>query len=177
MPKNKPEMRANDVLEILQLFQEHKIEVIIDGGWSVDALLGIQTRTHEDLDVAVFHKDVPTIRALLAARGFQEVFRDDSWECNFVFGNDQGHLVDFHSCTFDETGQNIFGVAYPYDALQGTGLINSYPVKCIPPDWLVKFHTGYEIDENDYHDVKLLCQHFNIEIPEEFREFVLRDTA
>lgn len=26
----------------------------------------------------------------------------------------------------------------------------------INPAWMVKFHTGYELDENDYHDVKLL---------------------
>ncbi len=58
MRKDTPEMTATDVLEIVQLFNQNNIELIIDGGWSVDALLGQQTRTHEDLDVAVQHKDV-----------------------------------------------------------------------------------------------------------------------
>ena len=30
------------------------------------------------------------------------------------------------------------------------------------------FHLGYEFDENDVHDVKLLCEAFHIEIPNEY---------
>ncbi len=110
MLKDNPEMTVEDVIEIVSLLNQNSIEVIIDGGWGVDALLGKQTRTHLDLDVAVMHKDVPKIRALLAAGGYQDVHRDDSWECNFVLGDNQGHLIDIHSCTFDEEGNNIFGV-------------------------------------------------------------------
>ena len=28
---------------------------------------------------------------------------------------------------------------------------------------------GYEFDENDVHDVKLLCETFHIEVPNEYR--------
>ncbi len=171
MSKDNPEMTANDVIEIVRLFNQNDIEVIIDGGWGVDALLGEQTRPHEDLDVAVAHKDVGKIRALLEERGYKDVPRDDTWECNFVLGDDEGRLVDIHSCTFDEEGNNIFGVKYPLDSLKGAGVINGHPVRCIPPQWLVDFHTGYELDENDYHDVKLLCQKFEIKMPEEYDEF------
>lgn len=168
MLENQTEMNAEDVLKVIQLFNQHKIEIIIDGGWAVDALLGKQTRSHEDLDLAVFHQDVPQIRAIFEARGYQEIPRDDSWECNFVYGDDQGHLIDFHSCTFDDKGNNIFGVKYPYESLQGSGTIADFPVRCVPPDWLVKFHSGYELNENDFHDVKLLCNRFNLVIPEDF---------
>ena len=164
------------VIELVKLLNLNKIEVIIDGGWAVDALLGEQTRPHEDLDVAVFHKDVPKIRELLEARGYSEVPRDDSWECNFVYGNDEGHQVDIHSCTFDAEGNNILGVKYPYESLQGSGVINEFPVRCVPPECLVKFHTGYPLDNNDYHDVKLLCREFDIPIPEEFAKDVNSDT-
>ena len=168
-------MTANDVIETVQLFNQHGIEIIIDGGWAVDALLEEQTRPHEDLDLAVFHQDVPKIRALFEERGYQEVVRDDSRECNFVLEDDQGHLIDFHSCTFDDEGNNVFGVKYPFDSLQGSGIIAGFPVRCIPPDWLVKFHSGYELDDNDYQDVKLLCEKFGLQIPEEFDEFVRND--
>jgi lincosamide nucleotidyltransferase A/C/D/E len=171
-----PEMTANDVIEIVKLLNQNDIGVIIDGGWAVDALLGEQTRTHEDLDVAVEHKDVEKIRALLEARGYTDVPRDDTRECNFVLGDDQGHLVDIHSYTFDEAGKIIFGVEYPYDSLNGVGIINGHPVRCISMEWLVKFHTGYKLDENDYHDVKLLCQRFGISVPEEYNEFVFNDS-
>ncbi|MFH1636618.1 MAG: nucleotidyltransferase family protein [Chloroflexota bacterium] len=176
MQKDNPEMSANDVIEIVQLLNQNNIDVIINGGWGVDALLGEQTRTHEDLDVAVKHKDVLKIRALLEDRNYKDVLRDDTWECNFVLGDDKRHVIDIHSCTFDSTGKNIFGVEYPYESLNGTGIISGYIVKCISPEWMVKFHTGYELDENDYHDVKLLCQTFGIKLPEEYDEFVLKDS-
>lgn len=175
MLENQAEMTAEDVLTVIQLLNQNGIEIIIDGGWAVDAVLGEQTRPHEDLDLAVFHEDVPKIRSLFEALGYQEVPRDDSWECNFVLGDNQGHLIDFHSCTFDSEGNNIFGVKYPLESLQGSGIIGDLPVRCIPPDILVKFHSGYELDENDYQDVKLLCEKFGLQIPEEFEEFVRND--
>jgi lincosamide nucleotidyltransferase A/C/D/E len=164
-------MKAQDVLQIVQLFEQNNINLYIDGGWGVDALLGEQTRTHSDLDIAVEHKDVPLIRALLEARGFQDVPRDDTRDCNFVLGDDQGRLVDIHSYTFDAEGQLIFGVPYPLDSLTGTGSIAGYPVRCISPDWMVKFHTGYPLDDNDYHDVKALCQRFDFPLPTEYEGF------
>ena len=175
MSKADPEMTSNDVIEIVQLFNQNGIAVHIDGGWAVDALLGEQTRNHADLDIAVQHKDVTQIRALLEARGFKDIPRDDTWECNFVLGDDRGRQVDIHSYTFDEGGNNVYGVAYPFDSLTGIGSINGHCVKCISPAWLVKFHTGYELDENDYHDVRALCLRFGIPLPAEYAEFVRKE--
>jgi lincosamide nucleotidyltransferase A/C/D/E len=172
MSRNHTDMPAEKVIEIIQLFNSHRIEAIIDGGWAVDALLGEQTRPHLDLDLAVFHKDVPLIRSLLEERGYQEVPQDDSWECNFVYGNDRGYLIDIHSCTFDEEKKKIFGVEYHWDSLQGEGVILGHRVRCIPPDWLVDFHSGYDLDHNDYHDVRLLCEKFDLPLPDEFSSFL-----
>jgi lincosamide nucleotidyltransferase A/C/D/E len=49
--------------------------------------------------------------------------------------------------------------------------VSGYPVRCITPEWMVKFHTGYKLDENDYRDVKALCQRFDIPMPEEYKGF------
>jgi lincosamide nucleotidyltransferase A/C/D/E len=176
MKRENLEMTSQDVIEIVKLLTQHNIDVIIDGGWDVDALLGRQTRMHQDLDVTVTHQDVPRIRALLKDRGFQEIPRDNSWECNFVLGDSQGHSLDVHSCTFDRAGNNVFGIPYPYDSWNGSGSIDGFPVKCITAEWMVKFHTGYEVDANDYHDVKLLCTRFGIKRPEEYAGFVLKDS-
>jgi Aminoglycoside-2''-adenylyltransferase len=81
----KPEMTSHDVLEFLALAQAHSIELWIDGGWSVDALLERQTRVHSDLDIALSHKDVPKLRALLEASGYKDVPRDDTRECNLCW--------------------------------------------------------------------------------------------
>ncbi|HNB36269.1 MAG TPA: GNAT family N-acetyltransferase [Anaerolineales bacterium] len=170
-----PTMSVYDAVRILQMFEKNKIGVWVDGGWGVDALLGEQSRRHNDLDIAILHKDVPQLRSLLEAQGYRDIPRDDSWECNFVLGDAFGHEVDVHSCTFDEEGNNIFGVAYPYDSLTGSGDIGGHPVKCISPEWMIKFHTGYKLDENDFHDVNLLCQKFDIEIPSEYDEFIAKE--
>lgn len=161
-------MTACDVIEIVHLFHQNHIELYIDGGWGVDALLGEQTRPHSDLDIAVQHRDVAKIRALLEANGYQDVPRGDTWECNFVLGDDRGRQVDIHSYTFDAAGRHVYGVAYPSASLTGSGLINGYPVKCISPEWLVKFHTGYPLRQKDFHDVQALCQRFGIALPAEY---------
>ena len=171
MRKDKPEMTADDVIAFVKLLNENSIDVCTDGGWGVDALLGKQTRQHNDLDIAVEHKDVPQIRALLEERNYKDIPRDDTRDCNFVLGDNDGHEIDIHSYTFDTEGKLIFGIEYPFDSLKGIGSINGFPVKCITPEWMVKFHTWYKPDKNDYHDVKLLCQKFGIELPAIYSEF------
>lgn len=175
MPQDAPEMTALDVIEIVQLFQHNQLGICLDGGWGVDALLGEQTRPHADLDIAVRHQDLGRIRALLETRGYRDVPRDDNWECNFVLGDEQGHLVDIHSYEFDADGKLVYGLAYPYDSLNGAGSVQGYPVRCISAEWMVKFHTGYALDENDYRDVKALCQRFGIAVPPEHAEFERSD--
>lgn len=165
------EMTTADVIEMVQLLADHGIKVYVDGGWGVDALLGEQTRPHTDLDIAMQHQDVPKLRELLAAWGYREIPRNDSWECNFVLADDAGHELDVHSCTFDAGGNNIFGVSYPADSLTGTGTIAGHQVDCISAEWQVKFHTGYELDLNDYRDVSALCERFGLEMPAEYSQF------
>jgi len=46
-------MTANEVLEVLGWLDMVGIEVWVDGGWGVDALLGEETRPHSDLDLAL----------------------------------------------------------------------------------------------------------------------------
>lgn len=168
-------MKAEKAIELLELFKANGIDTVVDGGWGVDALLGEQTREHEDLDIAIPHKDVPKLRELLTARGFSEIPRDDTRDCNFVLGDHRGNLIDVHSYTFDEQGNNIYGVAYLPEHFTGIGIINGYPVKCIPPEWAIKFHTGYELDENDFLDTSALCKKFEIPLPKEYERFIGKD--
>jgi len=172
--ENQPakEMTAEDVVELMQLLEANDIEVYVDGGWGIDALLGEQTRKHGDLDIALPHKYVPKLRDVLEARGYKNVPRNDTRDCNFVLGDNSGHEIDVHSYTFDEDGNNIFGVAYEPRHLTGKGSINGHLVKCIPPDVMVEFHSGYELDEDDYHDVKAICDRFDISLPDEYKKFI-----
>jgi lincosamide nucleotidyltransferase A/C/D/E len=175
--KSAATMSGDVVIQLLQLFTRHNIDVIIDGGWGVDALLGEQTRAHGDLDIALEHKNVPKLRALLEAQGYKDVPRDDTRDCNFVLGDNQGHEVDLHSYTFNAHGKLVFGIEYPVDSLTGIGSIQGYPVKCISAEWMVKFHSGYALDENDYHDVSALCERFTIPLPAEYERFTHKNAG
>ena len=73
-------MTAEDVAGLMALLEQNGFDVHVDGGWAVDAVLGEQTRPHDDLDIALPHVQVPRLRALLTTRGFHEQRRDDSWE-------------------------------------------------------------------------------------------------
>ena len=167
---------ATSVTKLYSRLEALGILIWVDGGWGVDALLGEQTRPHEDLDIAIEQKDVPKLRELLEARGYQHVERDDTSAWNFVLGDAGGRLVDVHVIVFDKQGNGLYGPAengdmYPTASLTGEGVIGGQPVRCNSPEWLVKFHSGYELDETDYHDVSALCEKFGIELPGEYSRF------
>jgi lincosamide nucleotidyltransferase A/C/D/E len=154
------------VVEVIRSLEDHGVEVYVDGGWAVDALLGEETRPHEDLDIAVPERDVARLREALLARGFRESARKDSWECNFVLADEAGRGVDVHSYTLDDAGRNVHGIAYQGADLTGSGLIAGYRVRCVGVESLLRFHTGYIHDENDALDVRALCGRFGLPLPE-----------
>ena len=57
---------AERVLDVLNLVPE----AVLDGGWGVDALVGSQTRLHDDLDLVVPLDACDRIVAGLGALGF-----------------------------------------------------------------------------------------------------------
>jgi lincosamide nucleotidyltransferase A/C/D/E len=164
-------VQGKDAVELIRLLEHHGIQVYVDGGWAVDALLGHQTRVHNDLDIAIPHRYVLRLREILGSRGYRERNGPDNWECNFVLVDESGHELDVHSYELDEQGNNVYGVEYRREHLTGEGVIDGHPVRCICAEWLVKFHSGYQLDENDYRDVKAVCERFGIPLPDEFGRF------
>lgn len=164
-------MDAQQVLTIWTLAEKHCLDICIDGGWAVDALLEEQTRAHHDLDIAIPAEHVAEMCRVLSARGFTEVPRPDSWEHNFVLERADGAAVDVHSYVLNPDGSNRGGVPYIADHLTGRGLILGQRVRCVPPRHLVDFHTGYEIDEDDWQDVRRLCERFEIPVPAVYARF------
>lgn len=59
------EMKADDVVSIYMALDSAGVKTWIDGGWAVDALIGTQTRSHGDLDVAIRSTDVSALRSCL----------------------------------------------------------------------------------------------------------------
>lgn len=166
-------MNSADVLNLYTQLERLGIAVWLDGGWSVDALLGEQTRVHGDVDIVLQQQDVPGLREFLERQGYLDVPRDDTSPWNFVLGDNSGRLVDVHAIVFDAEGNGLYGppekgVMYPAVSLTERGVIDRVPVKCISPEYMVKFHTGYELRESDFHDVAALCERFGIDYPEEY---------
>lgn len=164
-------MEAGDVVKIYKLLEENGIEVWVNGGWGIDALLGSQTRPHKDLDIAIPHKDKPKLCKLLEERGYKDVVRDDTSDWNFVLGDKEGREIDIHTFVFDDKGNNVYGTAYPKESLTGIGTINGESVKCIPAEWVIKFHAEakYQPKEKDVKDVKAICDKFGFELPENYK--------
>lgn len=169
-------MTADDVRAFLALMENHGIDVWLDGGWAVDASLGRQTRRHSDVDIVIEERDVPAAMSALQDAGYAPVPRPDTRAWNFVMGDSAGHQVDFHVIVLDEGGRGIYGPPasgefYPAEALTGTGTVGKRAVKCTTPEWLVRSHTGYELDETDWLDVSALSKRFGIPIPDEYARF------
>ena len=171
-----PEMTADDVRGVLDLMDAHGIRTWLDGGWAVDACLGAQTRRHGDLDIVVGEREVPRALAALMPRGFAPVPHPGTRAWNFVLGDDCDHQIDFHVIVLDEHGRGIYGPPengefYPAEALTGKGTVNGRIVACITPEWLVRFHTGYQVDATDWADISALCERFGLPIPREYLRF------
>jgi lincosamide nucleotidyltransferase A/C/D/E len=162
-------MTTADVLRVLRALGERGVTVwVSDGGWGVDALLGEQTRPHNDLDVIVSLNDVPRLRAVLGEQGFR--LTDGQPPLCFVLGDDQGHMVDVHPAAFDDQGNGHYTMAgdqvwvYPAAGFAGTGTVDGQPVRCLTAEVQVLCHAGYQLREVDFQDMQALHRRFGVQL-------------
>src|SRR5713226_4621310 len=169
-------MTAADLLSLYRELESMGTSVWVDGGWGVDALLGEQTRPHKDLDIAIQQKDVPMLRQFLQTRGYRDIKLEGAKAWNFVLGDENSREIDVHVIVFDDKGDGLYGPAekgemYPAASLTGKGEIEGYTVRCISPEWMVKFHSGYQLKEKDFRDVSALCRKFGIDLLAIYKQF------
>lgn len=159
-----------DAIEIILYAEENEIDIWLDGGWGVDALLGEETRSHNDIDLFVEEKNGKTFIEILKEKGFTEVIEAYTTTDHTVWKDDKDRIIDLHVFEFNEQGDLVFeGESYPSNVFSGIGKIGNKVVKCIDAENQILFHLGYEHDENDVHDVRLLCERFNIPVPSEYK--------
>lgn len=58
-------------------FERAGIDYTVFGGWALDFHAGRVTRNHDDIDVAVWHSDLPAITALLERDGWRHAPEPD----------------------------------------------------------------------------------------------------
>lgn len=172
-------MTAERVLELLTVLRGSGVNATVDGGWGVDALLGCETRRHEDLDLVVALEDVPRIYVALTPLGF--ALHENHLPVRFVLRRN-GEQLDFHTVTFDAEGGGVQpqpgGGSFRY-APEGfvTGAVNGVAVRCISAAVQLLCHLGYEPTRKDAHDVLALCRAFSLPIPEPYKRFCEPDAA
>mgnify|MGYP000983253583 CR=1 FL=1 len=137
------------------------VNIWIDGGWAVDAVVGRQTRPHNDLDIAVEAKASDALRHFLAERGYRQTPLKEASNWNFVLEDEDGRKIDVHVVVLDEQGgvwsDAIDGIAYPAGSLTGEGIIAGTTVRCISAEVQLRFKTSYPPRTIDLQDVAILC--------------------
>ncbi len=189
-------MKGEDLIEIYASLLKHGVQIWIDGGWGVDALLERQTRPHKDLDAIVAFDDLPAMTAVLSERGFvlKHIWDENRWlrhegrvlligtgetggevATAFVLKDALGREIDIHVMQFDEHGCGTPAwrsiVSFPADAFTGHGVIAGSSVRCLSAATQMRTHTGYPLQEKDIQDLWLLHQRFGVDYPEEHSHF------
>jgi len=169
------DMKAEDVVELVQLLERNDIKVWLDGGWGVDALLEEQTRPHKDLDLVAALSDVPRMQAVLAEQGFKLV--EGGAPMSFVLADEKGRQIDVHPVTWDEHGNGIYRMQngedwmYPASGFTGSGAVLGQRVRCLTAEvQMFLCHTGYQLGGKDFREMDALHQRFGIEYPREYQK-------
>lgn len=170
-------MDSASLLAVVGLLDAEGITVWLDGGWGVDALLGLQTREHDDLDVVAEIDDASRIIELLNRLGYALVA--GAPPKSFAMVDASGLQVDVHPVTFDAQGGGVYQMddgetwVYPAEGFRGRGTVDGRPVRCLSPEAQVLVHVGYELAAKDYRELYLLRERFGVEPPKAILEQVL----
>jgi uncharacterized protein (TIGR02569 family) len=150
------DMSAEDVVAIVRRLQRAGLPVWLDGGWGVDALVRRQTRPHDDLDVVVRIEDVAAVERELAALGYERA--GGGPPMSFESVDAEGRQIDVHPIAADGAYVNRDGTIwhYPLRGLAGKGAVAGQGVDCLTAETQVICHGGYELDDDDLHDLRLL---------------------
>jgi lincosamide nucleotidyltransferase A/C/D/E len=164
-------MEADELVRLVDLLERSGLQVWLDGGWGVDALLGEQVREHDDLDLVCPLADSDRVSAVLGEAGYTLVA--GAAPLSFVLVDPIGRQVDVHPVVFDEArGGGVYQMGggrewvYPQAGFEGRGSVTGRPVRCLTPEVQVLVHDGYELEDKDYRELRLLHERFGVELPE-----------
>jgi lincosamide nucleotidyltransferase A/C/D/E len=158
------DMTATEVVRLLDRLDALRLSAWLDGGWGVDALLREQTRPHDDLDLVTPLDEVAALIAALGELGYRHL--GGGPPLSFELVDEAGRQIDVHPVAFDDAGDGIYRMhdggtwAYPAAGFEGTGAVAGRTVRCLTPDVQVLCHAGYELDDDDLHDLRALAERF-----------------
>jgi lincosamide nucleotidyltransferase A/C/D/E len=157
---------AETVVQVLARLRKAGLDVWIGGGWGIDALLGRQTRPHQDLDLMHSAEYESLLVSVLTASGYAE--STNARPVRFVMTSETGIDLDLHPLVFAQDGSarqaaDNLGATFTYPAeCFVTGRIQDAVVPCLSVAQQVYFHQGYEPQEPDLHDMAQLRASFGV---------------
>ncbi len=149
-----------DVALILEEFAAAGIDHWVGGGWGIDALVGRQTREHDDLDLAI---PAPALeRAMDLVGGLRYRVVTDWLPVRVAVRDESGREIDLHPIVFEADGSawlpDLDGGRFHYPAGSfARGTIGGNPVPCLSADLQLEFHLGYEPGDKDCADMRALA--------------------
>ncbi len=164
-------MTGNAVLPLVRYLTSRSIDLWIGGGWGIDALVGSQSREHQDLDISIRAEDEPAVMELLLDQGF--AIATDWRPTRVALVHPDFGEVDVHPIHFESDGSawlpDLDGGRFVYPATAfTTGRIEGTQVPCISADLQLTFHLGYEPGPKDRADMATLAGAGLVELPEEY---------
>ncbi len=151
-------MPANEVRRIVDWLEDAGATYQINGGWAVDALVGRETRPHQDLDLFLDTDVVVDLMTWLAARGYQVT---EDWRPVRVELSGAKGRVDVHPMQVLDNGDGIQeGLGddtFVHAARDRTrGEIEGREVFVASAGRLRQLRRGYEPRAVDLHDLAQL---------------------
>ena len=177
------EFTLEDLIPDLELFEELNLEIWIDGGWGVDALLGEQTRPHADLDFLIEKVSSDRLVSAIRKLGFVDVHTNDHTSSNFVMGTLEGKNFDFHVLERATDGDYLYGdtdnqITVTLESIDGSGTIAGRSVRCPTPEFQINSHTGYTLKKTDIHDITALRDKFGVTLhPQQLQYLAERESG
>ena len=153
-------MLWDQAIGVLDALDRAAVSYWVAGGWGVDLLVGVQTRPHRDLDLAVDADDYEICMATLARLGYS--VETDWLPLRVEVAASDERWVDVHPVSFDSHGLGTQGdpegehFLYPPAAFT-MGRLGGRAVPCLSATQQELFHSGYELRPQDQHDLAQLA--------------------
>ena len=152
-------MTARNAWTILDLLVQCDVPAWVAGGWGVDALVGRESRTHDDLDVLIPEAAPDRARRRLVAAGFAVTL--DELPTRFEMALTTFGVVDLHPIQIDAGGSRLAlpdggWWTYSRGALDAEGKIGTRRCCCLSAYEQLRLHHGYEPRDIDRADIALL---------------------
>lgn len=156
--KNSSQMTAAEVVQIVAWLHANGVVYQVNGGWGVDALVGRQTRPHQDLDVFIDEDHEADFMAWLTSRGYRVT---EDWRPVRVQLSSPSGQIDVHAMRVDPAGngvqQGLDGEVYFHPSEQRvTGLIDGQAVVVASAGRARELRSGYPPRAVDLHDLAVL---------------------